>query len=88
MRIGDFDAARRNYDHRNGPSLFAEAKQAVKVGDTRPNWRMEIGGKNVTNSLISCEVTHDAEGDSGMTFSVGRQLPLEQLDNRVSNPRR
>ncbi len=75
MRIGDFDSVWENYDHESGPSLIDEAKEPIKTADARPNWRLVIGGQDMTRRLIDCEVTFNAtDGSSGMTFRVATQL--------------
>ena len=75
LRIGDFDTAWENYDHWDGPSLIDEAKVAVKTGDIRPNWRLVIGGQDMTRRMIDCEVTFNAtDGSSGLTGRVATQL--------------
>lgn len=66
--IGDFDSAWENYDNRTGPALVAESKERIKVGDKRPNWRLEVGTTNYSKRLMSAEVTFTAEGDSGARF--------------------
>src|SRR5215217_105854 len=68
--IGDFDSAWENYDSRTGPALVAESKEKIKVGDKRPNWRLEVGSTNYSKRLVRAEVTWTAEGGSGMRFTV------------------
>lgn len=68
--IGDFESAWENYDNRSGPALVAESKERIKVGDKRPNWRLEVGTTNYSKRLMSAEVTWTREGDSGARFSV------------------
>jgi hypothetical protein len=74
VNIGDFDSAWENYDHWDGPSLIDEAKETYKAGDTRPNWRLVIGGQDMTRRLLECEVTFNVSGESGMTGKVATQL--------------
>lgn len=80
MRIGDFDTAWETYDHSDGPQLFTQAKNRIKAGANRPNWRLVVGGRNLTDRLISYEVTFDVSGDSGMRFTVGTALGRERLE--------
>jgi hypothetical protein len=75
INIGDFDSAWENYDHESGPELIDDAKEPIKTGDIRPNWRLKIGTRDMTRRLIECEVTFNAtDGASAMTLKVANQL--------------
>lgn len=73
--IGSFNAAWENYDRAGGPALIEEAKEAEKIGlDSRPNYRLKIGGVDMTRRVISINVTFSASGESGMRLVVANQL--------------
>lgn len=48
------------------PKLIEQAKQGIKDGPNKPNWRFEVDGEET--KLVSATVNFTADGSSGMKF--------------------
>lgn len=71
-----YDSAWTDYDHTSGPALITEAKRKVKTGSTAPNWRLRLLPDDFSRLLVSAEVTFSRDGDSGIRFTLGKQLAV------------
>jgi hypothetical protein len=67
------------------PTLVELAKNPIKVGDSAPNFRLTVGGEDLSNRLVQAEVTYSASGESGMTFTVGKNLYLHSRERQFVN---
>ena len=67
-------------------TLVEAAKKKVKIGADAPAWRLTIGGSDISDRLISCEVTYSSSGESGMTLQVSQNLYHQSQGEGVRKP--
>lgn len=66
-------------------TLVEKAKNPIKVGDNAPAWRLTIGGEDLSDRLVSAEVTYSSSGESGMTFTLARNLYSHNRERQFVN---
>src|SRR5215218_1267568 len=80
MPIGDYDPFWEGYRHSSGPSLIDEAKAHYNGYGPGPNWRLQIGTREMTDRIVEAEVTYSAEGESAMHFIVSSQIQKREYE--------
>lgn len=78
--IESFPGGWENYDHQSGPALVERAQERVKAGPGQFKKRLKIGGIDLTEQLVSCDVNFNEDGESGMTLEVGYPLNRTEME--------